>query len=222
MTSRTSAHLAPLCDDLVSEMTKIKGKEATKLFCDSQAAAVDRIEEIQKKEKIDCDFRRLDGYLFQGRDMPADVIDQEMDAVREVGAPVHRLMGVPLEGCEDRHALRYPRQATFHPLKYLAGVAKACSESGVTFFRDSPVEEVTEDNGVVTVKTAQGVIRAQHAVVATNSSISDRFAIHTKTAPYRTYVITFEIKRGALPDALYWDTEDPYHYVRLQPGPAKY
>jgi glycine/D-amino acid oxidase-like deaminating enzyme len=91
----------------------------------------------------------------------------------------------------------------------------------VTFFRDSPVEEVTEDNGVVTVKTARGVIRGQHAVVATNSSISDRFAIHTKTAPYRTYVITFEIKRGALPDALYWDTEDPYHYVRLQPGPAR-
>src|SRR5436190_1448084 len=56
MTSRTSAHLAPLCDDLVSEMTKLKGHDATKLFCDSQAAAVDRIEEIQKSEKIDCDF----------------------------------------------------------------------------------------------------------------------------------------------------------------------
>ena len=220
MTSRTSAHLAPLCDDLVSEMTKIRGHEATKLFCDSQAAAIDRIEEIQNIEKIDCDFRRLDGYLFQGRDMPSDIIDQEMDAVREVGAPVHRLMGVSLKGCEGRHVLRYPRQATFHPLKYLAGVAKACSENGVTFFRDSPVDEVTEDNGVVTVKAARGAIRAKHAVVATNSSISDRFAIHTKTAPYRTYVITFEIKRGALPDALYWDTEDPYHYVRLQPGPA--
>jgi len=51
MTSRTSAHLAPLCDDLVSEMTKIKGNEATKLFCDSQAAAVDRIEEILKKRR---------------------------------------------------------------------------------------------------------------------------------------------------------------------------
>jgi len=220
MTSRTSAHLAPLCDDLVSEMIKIRGNEATKLFCDSQAAAVDRIEEIQKKQKIDCEFRRLDGYLFQGRDMPADIIDQEMDAVREIGAPVHRMMGVPLMGCEDCPVLRYPRQATFHPLKYLAGIAKTCSESGVTFFRDSPVEEVTEDDGVVTVKTGRGVIRAQHAVVATNSSISDRFAIHTKTAPYRTYVVTFEISRGALPDALYWDTEDPYHYVRLQPGPA--
>jgi glycine/D-amino acid oxidase-like deaminating enzyme len=123
MTSRTSAHLAPLCDDLVSEMITLKGLEATKLFCESQAAAVDRIEEIQKKEKIDCDFRRLDGYLFQGRDMPSDTIDKEMDAVREVGVPVDRLMGVPFNGCEKRHVLRYPRQATFHPLKYLAGVA---------------------------------------------------------------------------------------------------
>jgi glycine/D-amino acid oxidase-like deaminating enzyme len=51
MTSRTSAHLAPLCDDLVSEMTKIRGNEATKLFCDSQAAAVDRIEEIQNNRR---------------------------------------------------------------------------------------------------------------------------------------------------------------------------
>src|SRR3954468_21041940 len=41
MTSRPSAHLAPLCDDLVSEMIKLKGKETTKLFCDSQAEAVD-------------------------------------------------------------------------------------------------------------------------------------------------------------------------------------
>ncbi len=151
--------------------------------------------------------------------MPSDAIDQEMDAVRDIGARVQRLVGIPFSGCENRHALRYPKQATFHPLKYLAGVAEACRKNGVTFFIDSPVEDVSEENGAVAVKTARGVIRAQHAVVATNSSISDRYAIHTKTSPYRTYVITFAIERGTLPDALYWDTEDPYHYVRLQPGP---
>ena len=62
------------------------------------------------------------------------------------------------------------------------------------------------------------LIRAGHAVVATNSSIVDRVALHSKMSPYRTYVIGFAIDRGALPDALYWDTEEPYHYVRLQPG----
>jgi glycine/D-amino acid oxidase-like deaminating enzyme len=136
-------------------MTKIKGKDATRLFCESQAAAVDRIEEIQKKERIECDFRRLDGYLFQGRDMPSDIIDQELEAVKEAGFPTHRLVGVPLNGCEDRHVLRYPRQATFHPLKYLAGVAEVCHENGVDSYRDTAAEEVTEKDGVVSVKTAR-------------------------------------------------------------------
>jgi glycine/D-amino acid oxidase-like deaminating enzyme len=90
--ARTSAHLVPLCDDLMSEMQKIRGEDQSKLFYESQNAAVDRIEEIQKREGIDCDFRRLDGYLFQGDDMPADVIDEELDAVGAVGAPVDRLV----------------------------------------------------------------------------------------------------------------------------------
>jgi glycine/D-amino acid oxidase-like deaminating enzyme/nitrite reductase/ring-hydroxylating ferredoxin subunit len=218
MTARSSAHLAPLCDDLMSEMQKIKGADLAKLFYQSQAAAVDRIEEIQKAEGIECDFRRLDGYLFQGDDMPADVIDQEFDAVRAVGAPVERLTGVPLVGCEKRQALRYSGQATFHPLKYLAGVVEACAKHGVRFFADTPVDEVVEENGAVTVKTARGNIRAGHAVVATNSPIVDRVALHSKMSPYRTYVIGFAITKDALPDALYWDTEEPYHYVRLQPG----
>src|SRR6185295_12567952 len=92
MTPRTSAHLAPLCDDLMSEMQKIKGLAESKLFYESQAAAVDRIEEIHRNENIDCDFRRLDGYLFQGENMASDVIDQELDAVRAVGERVERLV----------------------------------------------------------------------------------------------------------------------------------
>src|ERR1041385_3985983 len=61
ITARTSAHLAPLCDDLTSAMIRLRGEETSKLFYESQAAAVDRIEEIQKREEIDCDFRGLAG-----------------------------------------------------------------------------------------------------------------------------------------------------------------
>lgn len=218
MTSRTTAHLAPLCDDLMSEMIQLRGEDLAKGFYRSQAAAVDRIEQIQKAEGIACDFRRLDGYLFQGRRQPPDVIDQELDAVRAIGAPVHRLVGVPLAGCAGRHVLRYPDQATFHPLKYLAGIAAACAKAGVGFHAETTVLDVVEENGGVTVKTSRATITANAAVIATNSPIVDRFALHTKMAPYRTYAMAFAIKTGALPDALYWDTEDPYHYVRIQPG----
>lgn len=88
MTARTTVHLAPLCDDLMSEMTKLRGLDASKIFYESHAASVDRIEEIQKSENIDCDFRRLDGYLFQGNGMPSDVIDTELRSVAPWSAPV--------------------------------------------------------------------------------------------------------------------------------------
>jgi nitrite reductase/ring-hydroxylating ferredoxin subunit len=55
-------------------------------------------------------------------------------------------------------------------------------------------------------------------VVATNSPINDRVVIHTKQAPYRTYAIASLVPSGSIPDALFWDTLDDYHYVRLQPG----
>jgi Rieske Fe-S protein len=41
-------------------------------------------------------------------------------------------------------------------------------------------------------------------------------AVHTKQRPYRTYVIGAAVPAGSVPTVLYWDTADPYHYVRLQ------
>lgn len=222
ITARTSAHLAPLCDDLTSAMIKLRGEEVSRGFYESQASAVDRIEEIQKLEKIECDFRRLDGYLFQALNTDSQVIDEELDAVRKVGAPVDRLVGVPLAGCDQQHVLRYPRQATFHPLKYLRGLAAAVEAKGGAFYPQTVVHKIEErDDGAVVVTTDRGTITAKAAVVATNSPIVDTFSLHTKMAPYRTYAMAFSIARGAIPDALYWDTLDPYHYVRLQPGEGR-
>jgi nitrite reductase/ring-hydroxylating ferredoxin subunit len=67
------------------------------------------------------------------------------------------------------------------------------------------------------VRTGGGTVRAQHVVVATNSPVNDLVVIHTKQAPYMTYVIGARVPQGDIPTALYWDTGDPYHYVRLQP-----
>src|ERR1700710_3252092 len=49
VTSRTTAHLAPVCDDGVAELTKLRGEEMAAKFQASQSAAVDRIEAIVRK-----------------------------------------------------------------------------------------------------------------------------------------------------------------------------
>ena len=54
--------------------------------------------------------------------------------------------------------------------------------------------------------------------MATNTPINDMFAIHTKQAPYRSYVMAFKIPKDSIKKAFYWDTLDPYHYIRVESG----
>jgi glycine/D-amino acid oxidase-like deaminating enzyme/nitrite reductase/ring-hydroxylating ferredoxin subunit len=221
MTSRTTAHLVAISDDSFDAFIKLRGLDAAKLYYQSQSAAVDRIEAIQRDEAISCNFRRVDGFLFPAIGSDPSELDPERDAGRRIGVAMEEATGVPFKGQEKVKCLRYLNQATFHPLKYLRGLAGAITTRKGRLYADTVVESVEEDGERVTVRTGSGVtVQARAAVVATNSPINDMVAIHSKQAPYRTYAMAFTIPRGAMPDALYWDTLDPYHYVRLQPGPG--
>ncbi|MBV9346794.1 MAG: FAD-binding oxidoreductase, partial [Pseudolabrys sp.] len=221
MTARTTAHLAPVCDDGAGELIKMQGEENAKLFHESQRAAVDRIEEIVKLDRIECNFRRLSAYLFPGPKTEPSELDEELKAMKKAGVAVEKIKGIPLAGYETTTCLHYPDQATFHPLRYLRALTETITKRGGALYERTVISEVEEKDGAVIVRAMNGaVIEAAAAVVATNSPINDRLALHTKLAPYRTYAMAFTIPKDSLPDALYWDTMDPYHYIRQQPGPG--
>jgi glycine/D-amino acid oxidase-like deaminating enzyme/nitrite reductase/ring-hydroxylating ferredoxin subunit len=225
MTARTTAHLAPICDDAISALINLRGVEIAKQFQQSQEAAVARIEQNVSDLSISCNFRRLDAFLFPAMGMKVkDAREQcakEYKAARKVGAAVSKVIGVPLKGFENKPVLKYPDQATFHPLKYLRGLAAAIRAKRGRLFANSPVIKIDEQKSSVRVMTERGgVVEASYAIVATNSPISTVAALHSKMAPYRTYAMAFALPKGGLPDALYWDMDDPYHYVRLNPGPG--
>jgi nitrite reductase/ring-hydroxylating ferredoxin subunit len=112
--------------------------------------------------------------------------------------------------------LRFPRQAQFHPLKYLAGLVKALMRDDGRVFGQTHATKI-EGGSQARIETSHGpVVTSDVIVVATNTPVNDRVAIHTKQAPYVTYVIGVRIPTGSLTRALYWDTGDPYHYLRLQ------
>jgi FAD dependent oxidoreductase len=89
-------------------------------------------------------------------------------------------------------------------------------QKGARLFAETAVQSAMEEKSWVVVRTDKGTVRATDVVFATNSPIGGSVAVHTKQAPYRTYALAAVLPRGSLPDALYWDTLDPYHYVRLQ------
>jgi glycine/D-amino acid oxidase-like deaminating enzyme/nitrite reductase/ring-hydroxylating ferredoxin subunit len=227
MTGRTTAHLVNAIDDRYVEIEKMLGEECARLTAKSHTAAIDRAEQIVGEHDIDCDFERVDGYLFLPPGGSVTELMSELDAIHRVGlTDVERVDSLPIGKVNTDVALRFRRQAQFHPLKYLNGLARVILNAGGQIFTGTRVVEI-EDDDRVKVKTSAGhTITAHAAVVTTNSPINDRLVIHSKQAPYATYVMCFRVTRET-DHALLWDTAltaelekqqigpIPYHYIRF-------
>ncbi len=215
----TTAHLTNAIDDRYFRMAGLHGEAALPLIAGSHTAAIDRIEVIVREERIDCDFARVDGYLFLAPGDGEELLDRELDAAHRAGLTgVTRHDSAPIRGFDTGPCLRFPHQAQFHPLKYLAALAEAIVRGGGRIHAGSHVDEVTGGERPA-VRVGHRRVSAGAVVVATNSPINDRLVLHTKQVPYLTYAIGAAVPRGALTHALFWDTGDPYHYIRLQPDP---
>ena len=215
-TSMTTAHLSNVIDDTFKEILRLHGPDGARLANSSHVSAVDRIAMICAEEHIDCRFERLDGYLFLGAKDKESTLDEELEAARVANARVTRLPQAPVSGFSSGPCLRFPQQAQFHPLRYLNGLANATVGRGGRIYTETKAVEA-EGGERACVKTAEGhEISAAAIVIATNSPFNDLVTIHTKQAPYHTYAIGARVTPGTITHALYWDTEDPYHYVRLQ------
>jgi glycine/D-amino acid oxidase-like deaminating enzyme/nitrite reductase/ring-hydroxylating ferredoxin subunit len=221
MTARTTAHLTCALDDRFYELERLFGEEGTRLAAQSHTAAIDRVEVIVHDEKIDCEFERVDGYLFIPPDGRMKVLEDELPATHRAGlTEVRRVERAPLDSFDTGPCLHFPRQAQFHPLKYLTGLAQAIERDGGKIFTGTHADEIEGGTDAHVTTTGGYKVTADAIVVATNSPVNDRFAIHTKQAPYTTYVIGARIPRGSVPSILLWDAPpdlwDPYHYIRVE------
>ncbi len=222
MTSRTTAHVVNAIDDRYIDIEKSLGEEFARLTAESHTAAIECADRIVREQKIDCDFERLDGYLFLPPGGSVKDLMDELAAIHRVGLrDVQRVDGVPNTNISSEAVLRFPQQAQFHPLKYLNGLAAATIELGGKIFTGTRVVSV-EDGDRVAIKTQDGhTITAQAAVVATNCPINDRVVIHSKQAPYATYAIALRVTRP-IEHSLFWDTAQTAEEEKKEIGPVRY
>ena len=215
-TGRTTAHLSNALDDRYYELERLHGRAGARLAAESHTAAIDTIEAIIQQENIQCDFERVDGYLFvPPMDAPGQ-LEEEKQAAQRAGLAVEWAERAPFENFDTGACLRFPRQGQFHPLKYLRGLASAVERYGGKIYCSTHAQEL-QDGPPAMVRTRHGpAIRANAVVIATNAPVFETYGLYTAAAGYRTYAIAARVRTNSVTRALYWDTPDPYHYVRLQ------
>src|SRR5215211_1762334 len=126
MTGRTTAHLTNAYDDRYVEIEKLHGGEASRLTAESHTTAIQTVSEVVSREKIDCDFEWLDGFLFAATPDEVQLLDDELAAAHRAGlVNVEKVARAPLDSFDTGVALQFPRQAQFHPLQYMEGLVRA-------------------------------------------------------------------------------------------------
>ncbi len=214
-TGRTTAHIVNALDDRYYVLERMHGQKGARLAAESHTEAINKVEEIVRAEKIDCEFERVDGYLFEPPGGDPKNIEREYHATRRAGIFVELVDKAPAP-FETGRALKFPEQAQFHPLKYLRALALQIEKRGGAIFTKTRAENI-EGGEPGKISTNGGkTISAKAIVVATNTPVNDRVIIHSKQTPYRTYVVAFAIPENSVPTILLWDNDMPYHYVRTQ------
>lgn len=211
---RTTAHLTAALDTRYASLRERHGDAVLRRLAEGQTAAISRVERIVREEGIDCGFERVDGHLYSPEGADPEPVEREYKAAGAAGFDVELLDTCDRLPYETGTTLRFPDQAQVHPVDYLQGLAHAAGEHGAHVHTATRATSFSPDG----VETREGFrVEARDIVLATHTPVHVRVAMHTKQAPYRTYVVATPVPEGTLPRGLYWDTESPYHYVRTQP-----
>jgi glycine/D-amino acid oxidase-like deaminating enzyme/nitrite reductase/ring-hydroxylating ferredoxin subunit len=220
-TGHTTAHLTMVTDTRLRELAKAFGRTHAQGAWDAGMAAIAQVEAIVGELSIDCSFEWVDGYLHAPGGEPdareADGFRDEAALATDLGFDATFVADVPFV---QGPGIRFQHQARFHPRKYLAALAKAAVAKGAQIFEGSEVAEFSD--GPLGVKANGYWVRCRDVVIATHnprigvSSLAAATLFQTKLALYTSYVVAGRVPWGTVPDALFWDTADPYRYVRLE------
>jgi glycine/D-amino acid oxidase-like deaminating enzyme/nitrite reductase/ring-hydroxylating ferredoxin subunit len=208
-TGRTTAHVTAYIDAGYARLITDVGEDVARLVAQSKLEAIDFIETLA--QEISCDFERVPGYIYTENQGDRDTLREQLEMASAAGIAAQFVDRAPLPYA-TAGAIEFPNQAQFHPGRYLAGLIRLYAEAGGTISEGSHVRSIDEEDGRCRVRTDRMTAYCDHVVSVTDAPITGGTLLDTKLRANRTYALALRV--ADLPRGLFWDTEEPYHYIR--------
>ena len=216
-TGHTTAHLTCVTDLGLPELVRNFGRDHAQAVWDAGLAAINTIDTIVRDEAIDCEWAWVPGYKVSSPDgKDASQLRDEAALAMELGFDAQYMDAVPFF---NRPGVEFGEQAKFHPRKYLAALARLVDGGGSHVFDHSSCEEICD--APLSVKANGHRITADYVVIATHTplmgktNVASAMLFQTKLYLYTSYVVGGTLPNGTCPEALFWATNDPYDYLRI-------
>jgi len=219
-TGHTTAHLTYTTDVELQRLVGTFGKDHAQAAWDAGEAAIDEIERIIGQESIECEFTRVPAYVHVrvggSTKKEASSLKKEADLAAKLGFDTAYLESAPYFNLP---AVRFANQAKFHPRKYLRSLVEKIPGNGSQVFEKSAAAEFDAEKR--RVKVNRNWISFDRVVMATNNplvgfaSVVGATLLQTKLSLYTSYALSGRLPSDTVPEALFWDTREPYDYLRI-------
>jgi glycine/D-amino acid oxidase-like deaminating enzyme len=192
-----------------ASVIKLHGAEVARRLYQSYNAAVDTVEEIVTREKIDCSFRRVGKLKLAVSPRAFEAFKPYVDLINREADP--GVYTVPPErireeiGSDLFHGgVIYPKSAILHVGKFTVGMAEAATKHGARIHPNTPVIGLTHLAGRrYRVSTPKGDIEAGQVVVATGISSQGPLGwFRRRIVPIGSFVIATEPLPQAIVDSV--------------------
>jgi glycine/D-amino acid oxidase-like deaminating enzyme len=208
------------------------GLEEARRFFATQMEAIDLVQET-------CARRGIDAEITGGGEILLAHKPSRSAALKGDREELKRLVGLDctyldsdalaergLQGAGFHGGLELPLGFGLHPLKYLRGLARAAIDAGVKVYGGTPVSEIRRVGAGLEVVTAEGRLRADKVIIATNGyTEDDRLPqLAGRLMPALSSIIvtrplseTERAEQGWTSTVMCADTRRLLHYFRLLP-----
>lgn len=178
-TGNTTAKITFQHGLIYDKLTKTVGFEKAQMYLESNKQAFEKY--VSMCKNIDCDFEFKDNYIYSLGDKKK--LEDEMTALQNIGYNAKFRENLPLP-IKTAGAVCFPKQAQFHPLKFLRAIAK-----NLNIFEHTFVREMIGTTAV----TDKGKIRADKVIVTTHFPFINKHGSYfLKLYQDRSYVIALE------------------------------
>lgn len=219
-TVNTTAHATFVTDNPLHELGVRLGPDQAWGCWEAGRVALDQIQTIVDAEDLQCDFQRVAAYRHAPRKgCPSkleEALREEARFAAELGFKAKFVEMVPWM---ETPGVRFAAQAKFNPVKYLAALLRTIPGDGSHVFDKSEVTSITRDPLKVTCGEVD--VHCHYVVIATHTPLQGMTGsvpaalLQAKLFHYTSYAIGAQVPTGLVPETCFWDTESPYHYLRV-------
>ena len=158
-----------------------KGKEFAKKYLKANEKTIDNIEQIIIEENIECNFERVNSYVYTKDINLLNNIKTEVGAVNSLGGDCEFVKEIELP-VKIEGAIKFKNQAKFNPIKYINVLCSVIEKNKGKIYENSKVIEYEKDGEMfkVLVETEKGnfTVKCKHLVVATRYPIFNSVGYH--------------------------------------------